>query len=110
MDDDLKKLTFSMDKANGESRTVIVIVTSSTVGNWTRTKFAQPITVRPDEIMRLIKEEVIENPGIVGMIPSSVILDDLSELEPRVITQPMLEEPIWKQYRPYGKKNRRKFK
>lgn len=119
MDDDLKKFTFSMDKANGESRTVIVIG-SKLQGDWSwiRTTFDQPITIRPDKTMRLIKEESLKNPGIVGVIPSSVIVDDFSELEERVrkyldhpeITKDKFEEPLWKQIRPYGKKNRRKFK
>lgn len=116
MDGELKKLTFSMDKANGESRTVIVIGNMTTNGtNWVRMLYDRAISVQADETMRLIKEEVIENPGIVGMTPSSVIVDDFTELEQHVVDslQPMLggnNEPIWKQHRPYGKKNRRRFK
>lgn len=115
---DLKKLTFQMDKADGESRTVIVIASSSVTGRLVRTMFDRPITIKPDETMRLVKEEVLPNPGIVGAKPDVVFIDDFTELEERVhanlcevgVPEPILDkpEPCWSQGdRTYGKKNRR---
>lgn len=113
---DLKKLTFQMDKADGESRTVIVITSTSSIdGNYIRTKFLNPIVIHADEEMRLIKEETIPNPGIVGLGGECIITDDFEALEQRIHdylaeTQPILDkpEPCWSQgNRTYGKKNRR---
>ncbi|QYW01781.1 hypothetical protein PP761_gp10 [Stenotrophomonas phage Paxi] len=116
---DLKKLTFRMDKADGESRTVIVIAsTPSIVGNYIRTKFAHPIVIHSDESLTLIKEETISNPKIVGTKPDFIFIDDFTELEEQVhanlceigLPEPILDkpEPCWSQGdRTYGKKNRR---
>lgn len=120
MDGELKKLTFSMDKANGESRTVIVIASTTVSGRLVRTLFDRAVTVPPNETMRLIREESM-TPGTTGIKPKVMFVDDFTELERHVVRhlraqenlQPMLEgnnEPIWKQHRPYGKKNRRRFK
>lgn len=118
MGDDLKKLTFRMDKASGESRTVIVIASTTVTGRMVRTMFDRSITINADETMRLVKEESLPNPGIVGTKPDVVFIDDFTALEDLAhanlcevgVPEPILDkpEPCWSQGdRTYGKKNRR---
>lgn len=118
MNDGLKKVTIHLDKATGESRTLILVGERITQGNITRLLFNRTVTVLPNETMR-ITEEDIDHPGIVGMKADRIIIDDFSLLETRMISAindlrnhevKLVEDQTkcWHQGAPYGKKSRRR--
>ncbi|UZV39794.1 hypothetical protein [Xanthomonas virus PB119] len=118
MDGELKKITLRLDSAEGESKTLILIGSRHTTGNLSRLLFDQTITIRANETLTVVKEEDMPNPGIVGHRGTQILIDDISEMEKRVIQhiacreahEVMLVEPqlkCWQQHRPYGKKARR---